>query len=392
MISWRPYLLDCPELSMANKLVYLAPLLLCSLACAANDDDGGGIYTNSGTAGTLTNGTNTTLGGTEGDGDGDPGDGDADPGDGDGDGGPKLDVLGSGDNSMSTAGDAGDGDGCQKVDFLFVIDNSGSMLEEQDNLAASFPSFINTISSTLDQAQDYHIMVIDTDEWVYAGCPLLCAFPLPGVCVGFECGVTQPEQCEDILGAGVTYPKGANASNMDCNFANGMRFMTDAEPSLVSTFQCAARVGTDSTNDPERPMEAMAAAVSGQGAVGGCNTGFLRDDAILVVTFVTDENDDAGDGSAGTVDTWRQALIDAKNGDESAIVILGLFGDGDLPNAICGGLDSGGAEIAPRLRSFLDSWGDHGFFGSICANDYDDFFQDAVDIIDTTCDEFMPPG
>jgi hypothetical protein len=134
-------------------------------------------------------------------------------------------------------------------------------------------------------------------------------------------------------------------------------------------------------------MQAMVEAVTGQGAVATCNDGFLRDDAILVVTFITDEDDNAGDGSEGTVETWRQALIDAKNGDESAIVMLGLFGDDDLPNAIC----NGGAEVSPRLRQFLDSWGDNGFFGSICADDYDGFFQEAVDIIDTTCDEFIPP-
>jgi hypothetical protein len=134
-------------------------------------------------------------------------------------------------------------------------------------------------------------------------------------------------------------------------------------------------------------MEAMVAAVSGVGAAGTCNYDFLRDDAILVVTYVTDEDDNAGDGSSGGVDVWRQALIDAKNGDEAAIVVLGLFGDDDLPNAQC----NGGAETSPRLRSFLDSWGDHGFFGSICAPDYDQFFQAAVDIIDTTCDEFTPP-
>lgn len=304
-------------------------------------------------------------------------------------GGIKLDTIEE-DTGMMTAGDSGDGNGCEKVDFLFVIDNSGSMLEEQDNLAGSFPAFINSISSTLDEAQDYHVMVVDVDEWVWAGCEFLCAFPLPiPACVGYECGVTQPMQCEDILGAGVTFPRGHNASNQDCDFVGGQRFMTDAEPNLAASFQCAARVGTDSQNDPERPMEAMVQAVSGQGAVGGCNTGFLRDDAILVVTFITDEDDDPNDGSAGTVETWRQALITAKNGDEEAIVMLGLFGDGDLPNPVCGGLSD--AEVSPRLRQFLDSWGDKGFFGSICAPDYDDFFQTAVDIIDTTCDEFEPP-
>ncbi|MCA9700173.1 MAG: hypothetical protein KC431_21795, partial [Myxococcales bacterium] len=290
----------------------IVPLTAClSLLVACSDDGSGNIYGNDDSAqtsitlGTLdgqdsidssdSNDTSTTDGSTDTTTDSSTG-------------GTKLDVLGE-ETSMGTAGDAQPGDGCQKVDFLFVIDNSGSMLEEQDNLASSFPAFINSISSTLSQAQDYHIMVIDTDHWVFAGCNILsCLFPpLPGICVGYECGDV-PEQCEDILGAGVTWPKGANASNINCNFSSGKRFITDNQPNLPGTFQCAARVGTDSTDDPERPMEAMVAAVSGQGAVGTCNDGFLRDDAILVVTFITDEDDDAGDGSAGTVDSWRQAL------------------------------------------------------------------------------------
>lgn len=300
-----------------------------------------------------------------------------------GESGIKLDVLGQ-EEGMMSAGDGGDGNGCKKVDFLFIVDNSGSMLEEQDNLAASFPSFINSIQSTLADAQDYHIMVLDTDAWVFAGCPILaCAgLPLPGVCVGFECG-DQPAQCEDVLGAGVTWPKGANASNVDCTFSTGLRFMDSTQPNLAGAFQCAARVGTDSTDDPERGMEAMVASLSNQNPVATCNSGFLRDDAILVVTFVTDEDDNEGDGSAGTYQTWRQALIDAKNGDEQAIVVLGLFGE---PGNACG------AESSPRLDDFLTSWGDKGLFGSICAEDYDDFFQSAVNTIDTTCDEFEPPG
>ena len=141
-------------------------------------------------------------------------------------------------------------------------------------------------------------------------------------------------------------------------------------------------------------MEAMVQAVGGNGEVATCNQGFIRDDAILVVTFLTDENDDAGDGSAGTVDGWRQALIAAKNGDENAVVVLGLFGDQDLPNPVCppGDPNNGGvAEPSPRLRQFVDSWGDRGFAGSICEPSYESFFAQAVSIIDTTCEEFIPP-
>jgi len=73
--------------------------------------------------------------------------------------GPKLDVAAADDGASPT--------GCEKVDFLFVVDNSGSMFDEQQKLAASFPAFISTIESTL-AAQDYHVMVVDTDGFMNA--------------------------------------------------------------------------------------------------------------------------------------------------------------------------------------------------------------------------------
>jgi hypothetical protein len=379
---------------MSSAPSFLSLVSLVALASLSACGDGNGndsIYANE-------ESSSLTLGNDEINDDDDDDDADADAdadstsssdtSDDESDTGIKLDVLGA-EEGMMTADDGDEGDGCQKVDFLFIVDNSGSMLEEQDNLAASFPAFINSIQSTLDEAQDYHIMVLDTDAWVHASCPLLACGgfpPLPGLCVGFTCG-DQPAQCENIVGAGVTWPKGADASNIDCNFSSGLRFMDSDQPNLAGAFQCAARVGTGSTDDPERPMDAMVQSLSAQNPVATCNSGFLRDDAILVVTYVTDEDDNSGDGSGGGVEVWRQALIDAKNGDEQAIVVLGLFGDDDLPNPIC----NGGAETSPRLRQFLDSWGDKGVFGSICATDYDSFFQTAVDIIDTTCTEFEPP-
>jgi hypothetical protein len=310
------------------------------------------------------------------------------------DGTTKLDV-GAGTGMMS-ADDGNNQPGCDKVDFLFIIDNSGSMLEEQNSLIAAFPQFIATIQETVDEAQDYHIMVVDTDAWVYAACPLLCGFPFPGlVCEGFECNVTTPEECEDVLGAGVNHPRGNDASNTPCNFATGTRWMDSNEPDLTAAFSCAAQVGTGSTDDPEKPMEAMVAAATEGTPAFTCNEGFFRDDAILVVTFVTDEDDAANDGSAGTVEGWRQALIAAKNGDPNAVVVLGLFGDGDTADPICTSFDSqsgNGAEPSPRLRQFTESWGDKGFAGSICAPSYDQFFDQAVGIIDTTCDDFIPPA
>jgi hypothetical protein len=311
-----------------------------------------------------------------------------------GDDATKLDV-GAGEASLTVGDEGTDESGCDKVDFLFVIDNSGSMQDEQENLITNFPGFISTIQETLDEAQDYHLMVIDSDRWVYEGCELFCGF---GSCLPnpqYQCGVTVPFECEDILGAGVTYPRGAEASNTDCAFTSGARYMDTSEPDLAATFQCAARVGTGSMGGAEKPMEAIVNAVTPSTEAFACNEGFLRDDAILVVTFITDEDDNAGDGSGGTVAGWKQALVAAKGGDESAIVVLGLFGDNDQPGAICPPLDpnnGGGAEPSLRLRQFVESFGDHGVAGSVCAASYQQFFLDAVDVIDTTCEDFVPPG
>jgi hypothetical protein len=311
------------------------------------------------------------------------------------DGGTKLDV--GAETGNMTAAEGGDMSGCDKVDFLFIVDNSGSMGDEQGNLINSFPEFISTIQATLDEAQDYHVMVIDSDAWVYGQCEFLCPIAF-NTCLGnpeYECGVTTAMECEDVLGAGVTYPRGGQASNADCTFSTGARYMDSSQPDLTAAFECAARVGTGSTDDPEKPMEAMVAAVTPNTPAAACNEGFIRDDAILVVTFITDEDDNPGDGSGGTVDGWRQALISAKGGDDQAVVVLGLFGDGDQPGGICPPFNpdaASGAEPSPRLRQFVDSWGDRGVPGSICAASYQSFFQDAVSVIDTTCDEFVPPA
>lgn len=302
-------------------------------------------------------------------------------------GGLKLDV---GVNEETTVGTGEPMQGCRKVDFLFVIDNSGSMSEEQDNLINSFPGFIKTIQQELEEAQDYHIMVVDSDAYVFSGCPLMCSLVnacLPAL-ADYTCGVTKPEQCEDVLGAGIVHPKGQSASGKDCAFQSGGRYMDVSEPDLTASFSCAAKVGTGSTDDPERVMQAMVGAVASKGPSTDCNLGFLRSDAILVVTYITDEDDDAGDGSAGTVEGWKASLVAAKKGDASALVVLGLFGDGDLVNPVC---TKDAAEPSPRLRAFVDSFGDHGVAGSVCAPSYEPFFQEAVAIIDSTCDGFIPP-
>jgi hypothetical protein len=310
---------------------------------------------------------------------GDASDGDGDGGDGDDE---KFDIA-------EGTGNGHDGDadlGCQKIDFLFVIDSSLSMANEQQNLITSFPGFIQAISSTLD-VDDYHLMVIDA-------------------------GLIEGEGCDGVLGAGKT----KNGDGVDCGYVDGHRYATQAQPDLGETFACAGLRGSDGPGN-EETMLSMMQAIGPLNEAGECNEGFLRDDAILVLTTITDEEDDPNDAapnetpdgscvpadddvnSPGDPQLWYDAVLDAKNGDPEAMVVLSLIGDCDQPDGICEGIfyhplapgAISGAEPAPRIREWTNKF-HYGSVGPVCAPDYAPFFEAAVSVIDTACEEFEPQG
>ena len=374
-------------------------LIGCTATVRGGDPFGGGAL-DGGDADAETGGRSTTGldgGGTAGAYDGgDDGEGGSDAADDSEDDGVKLDVS---DPGSADDGGTNNGPGCEKADFLFVIDNSGSMGDEQQALIASFPGFISTIQDTL-QAQDYHVMVVDTDATGGGGTSTSCingvctCSPSPACCDsvcqfsdscnGFPCDDLPGGDCDGEIGAGKIFREDGTA----CLPEDGPRFMDDDTPDLASEFACVAEVGTFGSGS-EVPMQSMVTAVSDpMNQPGACNESFLRDDAILVVTFITDEEDE--DKSPGTPADWHQGLVDAKGGNEDAIVVLGLFGDHDKPGGVCNNLDE--AEPAPRLRELVESFDERGFVGSVCAADYSDFFEEAVQVIDLACDEFEPEG
>jgi hypothetical protein len=235
-------------------------------------------------------------------------------------------------------------------------------------------------------ADDWHVLVADTDaQWGGTDCANAC--DTLGTCPdepAFDCATPPPEFCDISLGAGAVAPMGEAASNQDCMLVGDARYIQKGEPDLLSAFSCIAQVGVDGS-DAERQMDAMARAVAPElNDPGGCNEGFVRDDAILVVTVITDEPDEH---SVGEATDWAQALIEAKGGNAEAIVVLGLLPDGDLQNPLCGAE----AVPAPRMSEFLDQF-EASSRASVCEPDYSPFFLDAVSVISETCDEFVPIG
>ncbi|HLT35350.1 MAG TPA: hypothetical protein VK034_03670, partial [Enhygromyxa sp.] len=290
------------------------------------------------------------------------------PGDGDpSEGGDKLD--------MATESDLPPGEmvGCEKIDFLFVIDSSGSMADNQANLIASFPGLVAAMMNNVE-ADDWHVMVVDTDaQWGGTDCANACMSL--GLCPDapeFDCASPPPQFCDISLGAGQTGPMGQAASNEDCALVGGNRYIEAGEPDLLTAFSCIARVGVDGS-DAERPMDALVRAIGPElGEPDGCNEGFVRDDAILVITIITDEPDEH---SMGDPADWADAVIAAKGGNPEAVVVLGLLPDGDLDMPLCGAE----AITAPRMSEFLQLF-DASSRASVCEPDYSPFFVDAVSV------------
>ncbi|PRP93218.1 hypothetical protein ENSA5_43950 [Enhygromyxa salina] len=281
-------------------------------------------------------------------GDDDPsGDGDGD----DGDPGPaKLDMP---DQPPAAA--------CSVVDLLFVIDNSNSMVAEQANLIASFDGFISGIQANLDEANDYHVGVVTTDAY----------------------GLNQ-DGCRE-LGALVTH-SAAGA----CGPWTAGRFISLADE-LGPAFTCAANVGVDGDTD-ERQIDAALRAIGPElGAPGGCNEGFIRDDALLVLVVITDEDDGAAfnEGSAGGPVDWYAKIV-ARKGVESNVVVLALAGL-PPPNQCDNNLPFEGAQITYRIEQFIEKF-TYGDIGDVCADDYSEFFANSLSIIHDACLNFTPEG
>lgn len=269
--------------------------------------------------------------------------------------GPKFD-LGSESDSVDPGSQ--ESKPCVKIDLLFVVDNSKSMKQEQENLVASFPTFVTEIQQELAEAESLHIGVISTDKYKF----------------------NEPA-CAKTLGALVTETGGEGASGAVCGpYASGRRFMNEMDD-LPSRFTCAAQVGIGGSGD-EMPIDAALAAIGPVlNAPGACNEGFVRDDALLVLVLITDEEDS---DSSGTPQQWFNAFTALKGGVETNVVVLSLIGP---KNPAC----KEAAEIGEKLTEFTEMF-TYGSVGQVCAENYQQFFHDAIAGIAEACDHFTPPG
>jgi hypothetical protein len=270
--------------------------------------------------------------------------------------------------------DAAPKEACDKMDILFVIDNSGSMEAEQENLIANFSGFAELVDNYItssDTPIDYRIAVTTAGRDV--------SYTLSGIPFTFN-------------------ESGDNgAFRRDCG--NDKTWIERADGDVASTFSCRANVGTNGPG-AEMPLLGMEWSLSRR-MDDGTNAGFLREDALLALVMITDQDDCSRDDDNFEINSSAPScfnpndsnikpishyldFLDTLKGDRKKWASAVIAGPGP---ASCNS-NFGTAAGATRMVDFVSQAGDNSVLSSICSGDLTNALEEALDTFESACDDF----
>ena len=257
------------------------------------------------------------------------------------------------------------------VDFLWVIDNSGSMSDEQENITATTQLFLDRLQSS---NTDWRLAVtttdaycLDDDDPLYADCKTrLNADPIR-------------EQCTGLRGAGFLSRGQQNVeSNFQAYVAQNAGCTNPPSPGDVGKNVCG--FGLESGL---RSAQTVIQRLKSTDRGATCPMGSeyeIRNDAQVVVVFVTDEEDQEfkSSGTTGTilpandqVRVDRTAQYITTFNDIFNVRIYAIAGDeGADAGGVCTALEGGGivgAEYGLGYKEVAE--GTSGAVGSVCNSD-----------------------
>lgn len=206
-----------------------------------------------------------------------------------------------------------------KLDLLFVVDNSGSMLQTQEKLALAVDEIVEVLSgSGAGGLPDLHVGVVTTDLGAGSyGEIRYCddsggdrgvlgksgELNLAGTClnegrylidtVPVGCLITRDEEGVQCLShdCDVSHCESLDGDNVELVFKEdeiGCPRCVNYGDALKDVAGCFTQVGITGCGF-EQPLEAMRLALDHEATPE--NAGFLRDDSILAIVIVTDEDD-----------------------------------------------------------------------------------------------------
>jgi len=205
------------------------------------------------------------------------------------------------------------------TDIMWVVDQSGSMDSDHTRLQSNFAYFITNLESYTDNWQ----LIVANDD---GGC---------------------------LNTGGILTPSVPNYENY---FNNAVSSGNDPNVNLVEALVKTAYHGVYNTD------------------MGECNSGFMREDAVLHVIVVSDEPE-----QSGNTELYAQGIMDKKflqSGSYDMVRISAIVGD--VPNG-CGDAEPGhGYWEATQMSG--------GLFLSICENDWAPYMDQiaAASVIETS--------
>lgn len=247
--------------------------------------------------------------------------------------------------------------GCEHIDILFVVDGSLSMAEEQEALRGTngppvFAEFTDALAIELDTLQDIRI------------------------------GVISAEPDDVVLHTHLNQPAFAPTPETDCGLTEP--WIVAPSDDLEAQFACVAATAATSTLETTSRN-------AGEALTAAENAGFLRDDSVVFVVMLTDE-DTLGLGATRVQE--HELLLSAVGGDRDRLVVLAIAGDPgvfEAPKTTCLG-PYGTATPGRRLDSVVRTFGERGITSDICAGDLAQVFDDALGDLVQACVSFVPEG
>lgn len=257
--------------------------------------------------------------------------------------------------------DAGGSAACRRVDLVISVDNSGSMSEEQKEMRTIFPKLATALATVGNGLEDFRVGVDDA-------CPFPASFQTRG-------------------------------RSGPCSFQSGKVWMDSRSTALSTEFACVGEISSadaqcTGSNDDEQPASTAAATLEAP-AKTGPNAGFLRDDAVLVVMALTDEDEKYTPApmtySAAQDHTAQQMydrLVATKGGNVKRMVFLGVGGQ-----QACSGVYGTAAEAVKlkAVTALFQAQG-RGIFWDLCQGKLEDGLGAAVSLVSQACFEFPRTG
>ncbi len=279
------------------------------------------------------------------------------------------------DAGQHTGGDGGETatEQCKKMDLIFVVDDSGSMSEEQSNLASNFPMFANVLNSytiSTGEQLDYRAAVTTT-------------------------GVTASGVQTLPPPFSMSIPFNQTGQDGRFRMVSGMPrpWLERTDPNMATTLASAANVGTSGPG-LEMQLRAMELAIQ-----PGTNPGFVRTDALLGIIILTDEDDcsfrqasginiNSLNGCVGTPGIPAPAdflaPLDQVKGDRGRWAAAVIAGQTACTSSF------GDAVEGVRLKQFQQASPQNVVFGDICAGNLQGALTQALDSFQAACDNFPP--